>query len=264
LRLHWNEYLSEMSGTAILLFFGTSAIVMNFGDSSPIKPLISDQNARHLLTGMLFAGTASLVAISPFGKLSGGHLNPSLTLSFWLLKMMHHRDLIGYVIFQFVGGVLGSVLAMIAWGREFWSVSGGLTLPGPGFSVLQAFAAETVMTFILMALILCMLSRHNTLRLTPLIVWILITFEVLLGASISGTSLNPARSFGPAVVVYEWQALWIYFIAPTLGALLAVAAYRGKIFGNLELKTAKLFHTDSYECIFLNCKGPHRIRVRAS
>jgi len=109
MRLHWNEYLSEMLGTAILLFFGTSVIVMNFGDSSPIKPLISDQNARILLTGLLFAGTASLVAISPFGKLSGGHLNPSLTLSFWLLNKMHHRDLIGYVIFQFVGGVLGSI-----------------------------------------------------------------------------------------------------------------------------------------------------------
>lgn len=110
---------------------------------------------------------------------------------------------------------------MIAWGKEFWNVSGGLTLPGPGISVLQAFAAETVMTFILIAVILCMLSRHNTASLTPLIVWILVTIEVLLGASISGTSLNPARSFGPVVVVYEWQDLWIYFVAPTLGALLA-------------------------------------------
>jgi aquaporin Z len=122
------------------------------------------------------------------------------------------------------------------------------------------------MTFVLTALILCMLSRYNTLRLTPLIVWILVTFEVLLGASISGTSLNPARSFGPAVVMYVWQAQWIYFIAPTLGALLAVAAYRGKIFGNLELKTAKLFHTPSYRCIFLNCKECefYRIKVRGS
>lgn len=153
---------------------------------------------------------------------------------------------------------------MIAWGKEFWNVSGGLTLPGPGISVLQAFAAETVMTFILIAVILCMLSRHNTASLTPLIVWILVTIEVLLGASISGTSLNPARSFGPVVVVYEWQDLWIYFVAPTLGALLAVAAYRGKIFGNLELKTAKLFHTASYECIFLHCKVPHHISVKAS
>jgi len=160
--------------------------------------------------------------------------------------------------------VFWALLAMIAWGKEFWSVSGGLTLPGPGISVSQAFAEETVMTFILIALILCMLSRHNTVRLTHLIVWILITFEVLLGASISGTSLNPARSFGPAVVVNEWQAQWIYFLAPTLGASLARAAYRGKIFGNLELKTAKLFHTVSYECIFLHCKECelNRIRVR--
>jgi aquaporin Z len=122
---------------------------------------------------------------------------------------------------------------------------------------LEAFFAEIVMTFILITSILIMLSHYRTTRLTPLLVWIVVSTEVLLGYSISGTSLNPAKNFGPALVLNLWHNQWIYFTAPIIGALLATAAYRGKIFGTMELMTAKLFHTPSYRCIFLYCKERH-------
>jgi aquaporin Z len=92
MNLHWNEYLAEMLGTAILLFFGTSSIILNFGSSSFLKQLITDQTTRHFLTGLMFAGTGSLVAISPIGRLSGGHINPAVSFSFWILKKMQNKD----------------------------------------------------------------------------------------------------------------------------------------------------------------------------
>ena len=257
MNLHWNECLAEMLGTAILLFFGTSSIILNFGSSSFLKQLITDQTARHFLTGLMFAGTGSLVAISPIGRLSGGHINPAVSFSFWVLKKMQNRDFIGYVIFQFIGSAIGSIFAVVFWSNEFRNINGGLTLPGIGFSSLEAFFAEIAMTFILITLILIMLSHHRTTRLTPLLVWIVVSTEVLLGYSISGTSLNPAKNFGPALVLNLWHNQWIYFTAPVIGALLATSAYRAKIFGSMELMTAKLFHTPSYRCIFLYCKERH-------
>ncbi|MFQ5969174.1 MAG: MIP/aquaporin family protein [Nitrososphaerales archaeon] len=262
--LHWNEYICEMLGTAILLFFGTSAIIINFGNDAFIKELISDEMARLFLTGLIFSGTAALVVISPLGKLSGGHINPAVSLPFWLLKRMHHRDLAGYITFQFIGATIGSTIALLAWGNEFWSVNGALTLPGSGISFLEAFIAETVMTFILVISILIMLSHHNTAKFTPLVVWIVIGLQVMLGAQISGTSINPARSFGPAIVTNVLQDLWIYLTAPIIGAVLAAAAHHAKIFGNLTLKTGKLFHAPSYKCIFLHCEICEKERMEKS
>ena len=144
MNLHWSECLAEMLGTAILLFFGTSSIILNFGSSSFLKQLITDQTARHFLTGLMFAGTGSLVAISPIGRLSGGHINPAVSFSFWVLKKMQNRDFIGYVIFQFIGSAIGSIFAVVFWSNEFRNINGGLTLPGIGFSSLEAFFAEIV------------------------------------------------------------------------------------------------------------------------
>ena len=250
---HWSEYLAEMLGVAILVFFGTSAIIINFGSYS----LVSGTIPRLFLTGLMFSTTGALVAVSPLGKLSGAHINPAVSLSFWLLKMMHHRDLAGFVLFQFAGAAIGSSIARLVWGQEFWNVNGGLTLVGSGLSVLEAFAAEIIMTFVLVISILIMLSHHQTAKFTPLIVILVVTLAVVFGAQISGTSLNPARSFGPALATSVWTDLWIYFVAPIAGALLASLAYHAKIFGKMKLRTAKLFHHDSYRCIFKDCHLSH-------
>ena len=122
MRLHWNEYLCEMVGTAIFLFSATSVVIINFGNDAFIKLFIPDQFARLFLTGVMIAGTKVLVVLSPLGKRSGGHLNPAITLHFWLLKMMHRRDLVGFIAFQFIGATVGSLIAMVVWGKEFWNV----------------------------------------------------------------------------------------------------------------------------------------------
>lgn len=256
---HIKEYLAEMVGTIILLFFGTTSIIIISGNNIFSESFISDDDdgIQILLTGLMFSGTVALIIVSPFGKLSGGHLNPVVSLSFWLLNKMHHRDLLGYIVFQFIGAVIGSALAMLLWTDSFWDVAGGLTVPGPEISVLEAFNAELIMTFVLITAILLMLSHHRTIKFIPLMIWLLIAIEVFVASSISGTSLNPARSFGSAVILNSWSDQWIYFVAPVIGSLMATLMYKKNLFGTLELRTAKLFHTSNYTCIFLQCLEAH-------
>src|SRR5436189_148953 len=107
-QLHWPEYVSELLGIAFLIFVGLSAIIIGFGTNSPLARMLPDSNARRLITGMIFAGCGPLVAISPLGKLSGGHLNPAVSVGFWIQGKMHRLDLVGYIVGQFLGAVLGA------------------------------------------------------------------------------------------------------------------------------------------------------------
>ena len=132
-----------------------------------------------------------------------------------------------------------------------------MTLPGSDSNVLQAFVAELIMTFLLISAILLMLSHHRTCKLVPLMIWLLITVEVFVASSISGTSLNSAISFGPALISSSWSDQWIYFVAPVMGSLIATLAYKKNLFGALEVRTAKLFHTSNYSCVFLQCLEKH-------
>ncbi len=104
-KFNWPEYGAEFLGTAFLLFAGLSAVILDFGGGSPVAHILPDKSARLLLTGLLFAGSGSLVAISPLGKLSGGHINPAVSLAFWLQGKMHHFDLGGYMLGQVLGAI---------------------------------------------------------------------------------------------------------------------------------------------------------------
>ncbi|MBW4638170.1 MAG: aquaporin [Gloeocapsa sp. UFS-A4-WI-NPMV-4B04] len=96
--MHWSEYGAELLGTAFLIFVGLSAVVFNFGQGLPMEQFIPSRSIRLIITGLMFAGSGSIVAISPLGKLSGAHINPSISLAFWLQGKMHHHDICGYII----------------------------------------------------------------------------------------------------------------------------------------------------------------------
>lgn len=230
-----------------------SAVVFNFGKGLPMEHWIPDASTRRLIAGLLFSGTGSLIAISPLGKLSGAHINPSVSLAFWLQGKMHRQDFVGYVIAQCLGAIVGAFLLVRIWGSYAASVNNGMTLPGGDYTLEMVFFAEVSMTFLLVLLIFWFVSSHRLLRWTPLITWIVVAVMVWLESPISGTSLNPARSLGPALISGHWNAQWLYAVAPLSGAMLAVVVF--PIFERSVL-TGKLFHVPHYRSIFKNVKAP--------
>jgi aquaporin Z len=241
---HWVEWSCEFAGTALLLFGGLSAICLDFAPGTPVASVVPDHSARLLITGLLFAGVGSLVAVSPLGRRSGAHLNPSVTLAFWRRGHMHPHDLAGYIVAQVAGAFAGVALVDWWWGAKARAVGFGVTRPGHGIDAITAVGIEAFMTFLLVGGILVMVSSSRTARWTPLLVWILVAGLVWQGAQWTGTSLNPARSLAPASLAPHITGLWIYFVGPLAGSLLAVAVF-GTLPG-LETRTAKLFHDPRY------------------
>jgi aquaporin Z len=253
MRDHLPEYLSELFGTAIMMMVGIGAIVLMWGDGSPLQALEIPVWLRRLVTGILFAGGGTLVVLSPLGQRSGGHLNPAVTWAFWRKGQVKSADAVLYSVAQTLGALAGVGVFVLVGGASAKSVHLGLTVPGEGYSPAVAFAAEAVTTFLLMFLILYCADNSRIAARTPYFAGALIALLVFLEAPISGTSLNPARSFAPAFWTRLFQFQWIYWIAPVFGALAAVPSV-GLLFAKKELRgCAKLFHTEHYRCIFPNC-----------
>ena len=241
---HWGPWLCELFGTAILLGGGLSAVFLDFGKGSPVAAHLSSPSDRLLLTGLLFAGTGSLVALSPLGRRSGAHLNPAITLAFWTQRKVHPHDLAGYVVAQLTGALAAAALLRLAWGHTAAVLHLGATRPGHGFSPLDATGLEAVMTASLILMIFFFTAHARTARWTPLANWLLVATLVWQGAPYTGTSLNPARSVGPALLAPYLDNLWVYIAGPCIGALLAASIFAA--FRNTHTLTAKLFHDPRY------------------
>ena len=225
MKLHWATYACELLGTCTLVFVGLSAATFDFGQGLPMERWVPSVSARLLITGLLFSGTGALTAISPIGKRSGAHINPCVTLAFWIRRTMHGVDALMYMAAQFIGGILGALLLAAVWGEYAYSVTYGATSVGPHFTVPVAFLAEFALTFVLVGMILLFVSSKRLMRKTPLMVWLLVGAMVWQEAPVSGTSLNPARSFGPAWMAGLWTDQWLYFVAPLLGAATAALLF---------------------------------------
>jgi aquaporin Z len=230
----------------VLVLGGLSAVVLDFGTGSPIATSIRSHSARLLITGLLFAGCGSLVALSPAGRRSGAHLNPSITFAFWCQRHMTHGDAGGYVVAQCLGAVAGTELLRDIWGVRAASVRFGVTLPGHGLDGWRAVGVEALMTALLVLTIFAFVSSRRTARWTPLAVWIVVAILVWKGAPYTGASLNSARSLGPAVVDRHWANYWVYVVGPLGGALSAVGIWA--LIPRRTL-TAKLYHDPRYHTV---------------
>jgi aquaporin Z len=240
-RLHPNLYLAEFIGTAILILVGVSVVILMFGQGSPGSRMIPDEGLRLFLTGGLFGSVGALVAISPIGRISGAHINPAVTLAFWLEGKLAWRDAGLYILAQFAGSAVGAV-PLLAWGRMGQSVAFGATLPGVGVPVWAAMLGEAGVTFLLILAILTTAAHPNTQRFTPLVLPAVLSVLVWLEAPISGASANPARSFGPALVASVSMNPWIYIVGPSLGAILYVSLVRLEAVRLPRVTVARLFH----------------------
>ena len=195
----------------MLVLVGLSLVIVMFGTGSPMAQLIPSEGLRRLITGFLFGTTGASIALSVVGKESGAHINPAVTMVFWVFRRLDSRTAVIYVLAQLAGGIIGS-LPLLAWGAMGRSVAFGATLPGAGYSTQAVLLGEIVTTFTMVSL-LCVFIGFRRLRpFTPALFPPLYAIMVYLEALISGTSTNPARSLGPAVVSGQWQGWWIYWV----------------------------------------------------
>jgi len=242
---HWRIWAAEGAATFLLVFVGLSVVCLDFGRGSPVADRLDSTSMRLLVTGLLFSAVNSLLAVSPLGRLSGAHLNPAVTLAFSALGRVSGHDVGGYIVAQLLGALAGAAALRLVWGSVAASIDGGATLPT--VPAPTAFALEAVMTGLLIAVILFFVSGTRRARWTPLAIWPLIAFLVWAGGSSTGTSLNPVRSAGPALVFANLGSLWLYLLAPVTGALAVALAWR-RLPGVSMPKTAKLFHDPRYSC----------------
>jgi MIP family channel proteins len=209
----WQEVLAEGIGTFSLVFAGTGAIVVN---------TITDGTVTHLGISFVFGGVVAAL-IYGLGHISGAHFNPAVTLAFWTSGFFPKRRVLPYIFGQLLGAIAASALLRISFGLVG---NLGTTLPLDG-NWLQSLLLETVLTFILMLIIFGSgLDRRAHIGFAGLAIGLTVGVEAAFMGPITGASMNPARSLGPALVSGIWQHHWVYWVAPIIGAQLAAIVYR--------------------------------------
>ena len=191
---------AEAIGTFALIFFGPGAAVVD----------AQTHALGHTGVAVVFGLTVTVV-IAALAPISGAHINPAATFALTLAGKFPRGRVVPYIAAQLVGATLAAFLLLALFGMK-----GNLGVTIPAGSVLQAFLLETVMTFFLF-----LVALRSGL---PWAVGGIVALEAAMGGPITGASMNPARSFGPALASGIWTAHWLYWIAPLLGAALAVAA----------------------------------------
>jgi aquaporin Z len=251
LRRHWPEYLMEAFGLGLFMASAGAFAVLLFHPGSPVPSAIPDADIRRVLMGLAMGLTAVVNIYSPWGRRSGAHLNPAATLAFWRLRKVARADAAWYVVAQFVGGLVGATLTAFALREVFVEppVSAVATVPGPlGAGV--AFLAELVISFVLLSVVL----RLGGARYTGLVVGAMVALYIAVEDPLSGMSMNPARTFASAAVGGRWTALWVYFLAPPLGMLLAAEVHLRR--AGRATGCAKLYHAADVRCIFCGYRPP--------
>lgn len=249
-RSHWPEYLMEGAGLAIFMVSAATFGVALFLPASPVVRAVPDPLARRALMGIAMGLTAVGLIHSPWGKRSGAHLNPAVTLTFWRLGKIALPDALGYVAAQFAGGTLGLAAAVLVLGGRLSHPEVGYvaTVPGPlGAGV--AFAGEAAISFGLMAAVLVASNLRALERYTGLLAGTLVALYITVESPVSGMSMNPARSFASALAANVWTSFWVYATAPILGMLAAAQAYLATR-GARAVHCAKLRHVAEHRCIF--------------
>jgi MIP family channel proteins len=207
------DAIAEGIGTFVLVFAGTGAVMVN---------QISGGAVTHLGISFVF-GAVVAALIYTLGHISGAHFNPAVTLAFWVSGFFPRKKVFAYIAAQSFGAVAASGLLRLSLG---FVANLGATLPLNGHW-LQSCLLETILTFILMFVILGSgLDRRAPIGFAGLAIGLTVALEAAFMGPITGASMNPVRSFGPALVGGIWQHHWLYWVAPILGAQFAVFVYR--------------------------------------
>lgn len=205
------KYIAESIGTFALVFCGTGAVIVN-----------EQSNGNLGLIGIaLVFGIIISAMIYVFGNISGAHFNPAVTIALFVGKLTTKKEASFYIIAQIFGAILASALLKFMFPENSTL---GATIPSG--ELLQSFGIEFMLTFFLMLTILGVTAKKEFSNISGLLIGLVITGIILFAGPISGGSFNPARSIGPAILSGNNTALWLYIIAPTFGAILAMLVWK--------------------------------------
>lgn len=256
LKRHWPEYLLEAGGLAFFMMNAAWITTVLEYPGSFVHQSIERNFLRRIPLGIAMGIVIAIIIYNPGGKRSGAHINPAVTWAFLRLGKIGKRDAFFYTVFQFLGAIAAAFTMKAVLGEPFAheKVRYAMTLPAPGHGFGVAFAAEFVITFILMYVVLVFMSNKKLEKLTGVAVAFLIMVYLWFETPLSGMSLNPARTFGSVLAGGVWDGLWVYFIAPPLAALLAAELFV-RMNGADGLACARLAHGRDAES-FLRADQP--------
>ena len=221
---------AEVLGTALLVFFGAGAATLSFG----FKITGTSPSAGVVATALVF-GLVLLVLVYGIGPISGCHINPAVTIGFLAARRINLLDALGYWGAQLIGGIAGAAgLYGIVRTTSSYHSSIGLGADGYGKASMiganaaGAFIAEVVLTFVFVFVILAVTRRASNATVAGVVIGLALTLVHLVGIPIDGTSVNPARSLGPALFVggSALSQLWVFLVAPLVGGGLSAFVYR--------------------------------------
>jgi aquaporin Z len=222
--------IAEALGTALLVFFGAGAATLAFG----FKVAGTSVAAGDVMTALAF-GLVLLVLVYGIGPISGCHVNPAVTMGFLAARRISLTDAIGYWVAQIVGGIVGAAgLYGVVHSSRLYHSSVGLGADGYGKSSIiganaaGAFVAEIILTFVFVYVILAVTRRASNAAVAGVAIGLSLMLVHIVGIPIDGTSVNPARSLGPALFVggSALSQLWVFLVAPLVGGILSALAYR--------------------------------------
>ena len=204
----YKKYLAETTGTFTLVFCGTGAVTIDE---------ITNGSVSHVGIAITF-GLVVMAMIYAFGEQSGAHLNPAVTIAFYINKSLPVKEVLPYIISQLTGALLASLFLLALFPTSQFL---GATLPAG--TALQSFILEIILTFFLMLVILRVApgSREQGL-FAGIAIGCVVLLEAMFAGPVSGASMNPARSLAPAIISGHTEYLWVYLSAPVIGASIAV------------------------------------------
>lgn len=238
----------EAFGLGVFMVSAGVFTILLYHPGSPVLRIIPAEFARRWLIGLAMGLTAVAIIYSPWGKQSGAHLNPAVTLTFWHLGKIANWDAVFYMAAQFTGSFAG--VALVAGVANPWlanpAVNYAVTVPGAHGATI-AFLAEAGISFLLMLVVLIVSNHSRWAGYTGLCAGLCVALFITFESPYSGMSMNPARTLGSAVLPHVWTSLWLYFVAPPCGMLLAAALHQA---AGRTVTCAKLHHQNPKRCIF--------------
>jgi glycerol uptake facilitator protein/aquaporin Z len=223
-RVAWSDAARELLLMAILMLVTVTTIRFVFASSWPVPR--SHPRVGLGIVGMVVGVTLIVLIRSPWGRKSGGHLNPAITVALWSMRVFPGRNVLPYLLAQGAGSLVGTALARLLLGAEVDQVHYGAVAPSPAWSAYAVFAAEAAGGVAFALLAGFFLTHPKRSRWLPLAVGLGVAAIIVGLGPLSGGAVNPARQLGPAVLSGADGFLWIYLVAPLVGAVIGATIHR--------------------------------------